>query len=430
MVRTAVLRAALAAPALLLAAPAPALLLAASAPALLLAASAAGQPLPPVPEPAENPTTEAKRVLGKILFWDEQLSSDQTVACGTCHRPSAGGADPRSGRHPGADGAFGSRDDTFGSPGVVRRAADGAPVDDASFGALPQVGPRAAPSPYAALWAEALFWDGRAGPSAVDPLSGETVITEGGALEAQALEPLLNPTEMAHDGRAWDEVTDALETAAPLALASDLPPDVAAAIAAKESYPALFDDAFGDPAVTPVRIAFALAAYQRTLVPDQSPWDIASAGGAPLPALAQMGDYWFRQQRCDACHVPPLFTNNAFFSIGLRPAALDAGRQGVTGEPDHAGDMKVPSLRNVTLRPRFMHTGEMTSLDEVLALYVEPRAQRDSLPGGGEYRLSQAGLARQQIRAFLETLTDPRVANEEFPFDRPTLASERAVETR
>ena len=35
----------------------------------------------PVPEPVENPVTEAKRVLGKILFWDEQLSSNDTVAC-------------------------------------------------------------------------------------------------------------------------------------------------------------------------------------------------------------------------------------------------------------------------------------------------------------------------------------------------------------
>ena len=38
-----------------------------------------------MPVPAENPVTEAKRVLGKILYCDEQLSSDDTVACGTCH---------------------------------------------------------------------------------------------------------------------------------------------------------------------------------------------------------------------------------------------------------------------------------------------------------------------------------------------------------
>lgn len=55
----------------------------------LLAAGLAGlpahaqiTPLPSVPEPAENPLTAEKAVLGKILFWDQQLSTDNTVACG------------------------------------------------------------------------------------------------------------------------------------------------------------------------------------------------------------------------------------------------------------------------------------------------------------------------------------------------------------
>jgi cytochrome c peroxidase len=51
--------------------------------ALLLAASLPAQ-LPPVPVPAENPLTPEKVVLGKILFWDEQLSADDSTACGTC----------------------------------------------------------------------------------------------------------------------------------------------------------------------------------------------------------------------------------------------------------------------------------------------------------------------------------------------------------
>ena len=80
---------------------------------------AQNQPLPPVPEPAENPMTEAKRALGKMLFFDEQLSSDDSVACATCHVNSAGGTDPRRERHPGADGTFGNADDVFASPGVV-----------------------------------------------------------------------------------------------------------------------------------------------------------------------------------------------------------------------------------------------------------------------------------------------------------------------
>ncbi|MBT8441678.1 MAG: cytochrome-c peroxidase, partial [Gammaproteobacteria bacterium] len=69
----------------------------------VFAAGHAGAELPPVPVPAANPITEEKRVLGKILFWDEQLSSDDSIACGTCHIPSAGGADPRAGLHPGTD---------------------------------------------------------------------------------------------------------------------------------------------------------------------------------------------------------------------------------------------------------------------------------------------------------------------------------------
>ena len=63
---------------------------------LLLATTAAAQ-LGAVPAPTENPISEGKRVLGKILFWDEQLSNTNTVACGTCHIPSTGGTDPRSG---------------------------------------------------------------------------------------------------------------------------------------------------------------------------------------------------------------------------------------------------------------------------------------------------------------------------------------------
>src|SRR5437762_12173372 len=52
-------------------------------------------PLNPPPQPAGNTVTAAKAFLGKTLFWDEQLSSTQTVACGTCHFSSNGGSDAR-----------------------------------------------------------------------------------------------------------------------------------------------------------------------------------------------------------------------------------------------------------------------------------------------------------------------------------------------
>ena len=107
---------------------------------LLAAAPSAHSELPPVPVPAENPVTEAKRVLGKILFWDEQLSSNDTVACGTCHRPAVGGVDPRIGTHPGTDA--GTIDDVRGSPGIRSLDQAGSPQRHPIFGDEPQVTPR------------------------------------------------------------------------------------------------------------------------------------------------------------------------------------------------------------------------------------------------------------------------------------------------
>ena len=100
-------------------------------------------PLQPPPAPAGNPLTPEKILLGKSLFWDEQLSSTRTVACGTCHIPAAGASDPRTAvsplaLHPGADGQFETADDVLGSPGVPQSLADGTYVDHPDFGILPQ----------------------------------------------------------------------------------------------------------------------------------------------------------------------------------------------------------------------------------------------------------------------------------------------------
>ncbi|HEX7236301.1 MAG TPA: cytochrome c peroxidase [Gammaproteobacteria bacterium] len=398
---------------------------------LLVLALAASRPLaadlPPVPVPAENPITEPKRVLGKILFWDEQLSSDGTVACGTCHRPGAGGADPRAGRHPGVD--KGTIDDVMGSPGIASLDHDGKPRPHPLFGLGPQVTPRLAPSNFAGIWADELFWDGRARSQLKDPLTGKVAIAHGGALENQALAALLNEGEMAKAGRTWADVAADLTRARPLALATRLPPDTAAAIAHHPSYPALFEAAFGDGAITPVRIAFALAAYQRTLVADQTPYDRFAAGDTTaVTGRALSGWRALQAFHCTACHTPPLFTNNEFFQIGVRRADFDRGRENVTHDPEDAGEMKVPSLRNAALLPRFMHTGEYTSLGAAIRFYINTLAlpERDGIPGAGLYTFNMSGVDESDLREFIATaLTDPRVRDETFPFDRPVLRSER-----
>ena len=151
-------------------------------------------PLNPPPVPAGNPVTADKANLGKALFWDEQLSSTRTISCGTCHQPSAGGSDPRSligtTDHPGADGEFGTADDVTGSPGVLKKTAAGLHELEDFFGIAEQVTGRYAPSAINAGYSPSLFWDGRATGQFVDPVSGQTVIANGAALESQVLDLL------------------------------------------------------------------------------------------------------------------------------------------------------------------------------------------------------------------------------------------------
>lgn len=398
---------------------------------LALAAPAAAQgPLPPVPVPAGNPVTEPKRVLGKILFWDEQLSSDQTVACGSCHRPRHGGVDPRPGLHPGADGTAPGPDDVLGSRGVRRRDAGGQPVHVDYFGHGVQVTRRASPSFLASQYAPLQFWDGRSGDALVDPITGAVVLPSGASLEAQALEPFLDPVEMAREGRDWADVEARLGQVAPLALASDWPDDVAAAIGQDPSYPELFAAAFGDPGVDPVRIAMALASYERTLVADQAPIDAFNAGdfGALTPDQLS-GRSTFINGGCADCHAGPTFSDHSFRNIGLRPSAEDPGRQGITGNAFQAGRFKVPSLRNVGLRSRFMHHGQLASLQEVVDFYRgvgAPQFGADQDPAIGALDIP-ASQVQKLIDFLANALLDPRVAAGQFPFDRPTLASEQAV---
>jgi cytochrome c peroxidase len=384
--------------------------------------------LPPVPVPAGNPVTPQKAILGKLLFWEEQMSSDNRVACGTCHPPQGGGGDLRRVVHPGADGIVPSPDDTFGSPGTIRSDANNDYLPSSLFGLRPQVTRRAAPSFLTAAWFPELFWDGRARGQFVDPQTGLVSLPAGGALESQAVGPIVDSGEMGHDQRTWAEATGKLATAHPMALAQNVPPDLAAAIAQHPSYPDLFAAAFGDPAITSERIAFAIATYERTLVPDQTPWDQFQRG---VPgALTQQqwnGLAVFNGPGlCNLCHVPGLFSDRQFRNLGLRPVAQDSGRQAVTGSIADRGRFKVPSLRNVGLRRSFMHTGQFTDLTLVANFYN----------GGGGPNLDNKdpllrplGLSLQQRNALVDFLanglTDPRVRNATFPFDRPTLLSER-----
>ena len=392
-----------------------------------------GQPPPrlnPPPVPAGNPVTAAKANLGKALFWDEQLSTTRTVACGTCHHASNGGADPRSvskaaqSINPGLDAVFGTADDVVGSMGVPSNQADGTYQWSASFGMKEQVTGRRSMSSINAAYSNSLFWDGRATEVFRDPLTNEIVLAGGAALESQILGPPVNATEMGHAERDWNDVAQRVSASKPLALAPFVPAVLTTWIAGR-GYAELFTEAFGTAGVTPRRMALAIATYERTLYSDQAPIDVN--GGNLTPAEAR-GQQLFGQNDCAMCHGGPLFTDNQFHNTGIRPSAEDQGQFVVTGNQNDLAKFRTPSLRNVELRGPFMHNGRFATLEAVVEFYN--RGGDVNAPNIERNRIRPRNLTAQQkadLVAFLKRpLTDPRVAAETAPFDRPMLYAESA----
>ncbi|HVE58703.1 MAG TPA: cytochrome c peroxidase [Pyrinomonadaceae bacterium] len=390
------------------------------------------QPLQPPPAPPGNPITATKAYLGKALFWDEQLSSTRTVSCGTCHSGSGGGIDKRTAAqrtrsmNPGFDGIFNSPDDVFGSPGVMSNNLDGTYNWSNTYGYREQVTGRRA-MPYTdSAYPNLLFWDGRAGGTFRDPLTNQIVLQNGGALENQILGPPVSDTEMAHGGRNWQQVADRIRDSKPLALATNIPAGLQNWIGGR-TYPQLFEEAFGTPEVTPVRIALAIATHERTLFSDQTPFDQVNQGIGTLTAAEQRGANLFGSgvTACSSCHTGNLQTDNGFHYIGVRPPNEDTGRQQVTNNQGNAAQFRTPTLRNVELRGAYFHNGNFTTLRQVVDFYNR----------GGDFnapnkdpQISPKGLGNTQLNdlvAFLSRpLTDPRVRNELPPFDHPTLYSE------
>ena len=389
-----------------------------------------------IPYPTANPHTPEKATLGKILFWEEQLSSHDKMACGTCHRSAAGGSDPRSSEPlslgAGPNGVKGDADDVHGGRGVVRCDATGAAKSDPIYGAAAQITARKPPTYLDAMFFDTLFWDGRATDSFKDPVSGAVLIDTHGALESQAAGPPTNDVEMSCENYTWTMIADKLAkvTTKPLALAKNIPADMAKAIADHPTYLDLFQWVYGPREITPAKILFAIATHERTLLSNQTPWDRFNSGDrTALSAPQQRGLALFNlKARCAVCHIPPTFHDNKFHNVGFGDPNLDKGLAVVSTKADDLGKMKTPSLRNVGLRAAggLMHngTGNGATLQTVITAYNQGGSSKDHI----DIEMKQLDLTQVEFNDlfdFVENgLTDPRVKDEVAPFDRPKLSTE------
>ena len=101
-----------------------------------------------------------------------------------------------------------------------------------------------------------------------------------------------------------------------------------------------------------------------------------------------------------------------FENIGLETNSVDKGRYNVTGNPNDIGKFKIPSLLNIALTAPYMHDGRFTSLDQVLEHYSHNIADNPTLSNalrdedGKPIRMNISDQEKTAIIAFLNTLTD------------------------
>ena len=332
--------------------------------------------------PADNALTAAKVELGRLLFWDPVLSGEQDVSCATCHHPQFGYADGRAlpigvggvGLGPARQDAV---NDDIGlvprnSPTIVNTAFNG--IDNQG-----NVNPNQAP----------MFWDNRAN-----------------GLEEQALLPLHSFEEMR--GHAFSE-EETLEV-------------IVDRINAIAAYRNQFQQVFGgNNAVSAINIGNAIAASERSIVANNSPFDRYARGdeNALTPQQIQ-GLNRFDAVGCDDCHSGAMFSDFDLHTLGVPDnPLLGFSDEGANGRYE----FRTPSLRNLNTTGPYFHNGIADDLTDVLNFYrriqgnggggnggpgnlnINPNVNRNQIANDARnLRLNNNDV--QAIAAFLQSLND------------------------
>jgi cytochrome c peroxidase len=201
-----------------------------------------------------------------------------------------------------------------------------------STGIKGQQGGRSAPSVINASYNIFQFWDGRAA-----------------SLEEQAVGPIQNPIEM---GETHENVVKKLN--------------------AIEGYRTQFRQIFGTD-VTIDAVGKAIAAFERTVVSGDSPYDRYQAGDkTALSEEAVRGLALFTgKAQCSQCHVGFNLSDGVFHNIGvgMQMEKPDLGRHDTTKEDKDRGAFKTPILRDLTKTAPYMHNGSEPTLETVVEYY-------------------------------------------------------------
>lgn len=309
--------------------------------------------------PADNPNTDLGATLGRVLFYDTNLSANRTIACASCHKAEFGFSDDR----------------------VLSKGFENGDTGRHSMGLT-----------NARFYGEGrFFWDQRAA-----------------TLEDQVLMPFQDPVEMGMtlDGlvqRVQDgEYYPALFESAfgdPMIDATRISRALAQFVRSLVSTGSKYDE------------GRAMVDSRSAPFPNFS--DAENLGKQLFVSPPPQGGLG-----CFVCHQGEAFIAQEATNNGLDAENEDLGYGGVTGSGRDEGKFKVPSLRNVAQRAPYMHDGRFATLEAVIEHYstgVQPNPSLGSpffVRNGQVPQLNLTPEHKAALLAFLNTLSDEQMLND------------------
>lgn len=321
-----------------------------------------------IPQDPLNPLSPEKVRLGQLLYHETCLGvvnvreeGYETYSCSSCHFAQAGF---QANRPQGiAEGGVG-----FGVSGEGREFNP----DYLTGPEFPDVQPIRTPASMNAAYQELMLWNGQFG-GVGDNLGTENLWTEGTPLESNRL-GLHGIETQAHAGLAVHRMGDI-----DLSRIMDIP-----------EYTALFSDAFPSESepVNRYNAALAIAAYERTLLANQAPFQrwLRGERRAMSPREKRGAILFFGDADCASCHTGPALNSMSFHALGMRdldessdpsrvflgfaggtvPDEVRRGRGGFTGRAEDMYEFKTPQLYNLLDSPFYGHGAGFASVTEVV----------------------------------------------------------------
>lgn len=306
--------------------------------------------------PPNNPVTDQGATLGRVLFYDVNLSAKKTKSCASCHQQSYSFSDPVAFSTGFSGGLTGRNSMSLINAGYY---------PDGHF-----------------------FWDERAASA-----------------EAQASGPITNPVEM---GMTMPNLVTRLqglyyypvlfknafgsETIDSVRIVKALAQFVRSIV----SYQTKYD------------------AGRSTLAANQNPGQVNFPNFTSQENLGKQ--LFFGAAGCAQCHGTETFVAPGARNNGLDLVYTDNGVGAFTGNPQQNGLFKVPSLRGIELSAPYMHDGRFATLEEVVEHYSTGVKAHPNLspqlrtPNGQPRNLNLTATQKTALVAFLKTLTDTGIA--------------------